>query len=88
MGDKAPGAEDAARVSSVSRDNAVQASAISSHFVCSQLQTAAQYLKPIVDSIAALMNVPVVMMMPVPIPEKNGEIECLRYVSGLTSETY
>ena|SRR5882762_6767969 len=79
MGNKAPGAEDATRISSVSQDM-MQESTINSHVICSQLQTTGQYLKPIVNAIAALMNVPVIMMMPVPIPEKNDEIECLRYV--------
>ncbi|KIM81353.1 hypothetical protein PILCRDRAFT_8719 [Piloderma croceum F 1598] len=42
-----------------------------------QLQTAGEFLHPIAEAIGNMMGVPVAIMMPVPIPEKNGEIECL-----------
>jgi hypothetical protein len=35
-------------------------------------------LQPIAEAISKMMGVPVTIMMPVPIPEKNGDIECLR----------
>jgi hypothetical protein len=44
----------------------------------SQLQTAGEFLQPVVEAIGKIMGIPVALMMPVPIPEKNGEIECLR----------
>jgi hypothetical protein len=44
----------------------------------SQLQTVGQHLQLIVEAITSLMKVPVVIMMLVLIPEKNGDIECLR----------
>lgn len=44
----------------------------------SQLQTAGEFLQPIIQAISKMMGIPVALMMPVPIPEKNGEIECLR----------
>jgi hypothetical protein len=45
------------------------------------LQTAGEFLHPIAEAIGNMMGVPVAIMMPVPIPEKNGEIECLRWVT-------
>ncbi|KIM78650.1 hypothetical protein PILCRDRAFT_11106 [Piloderma croceum F 1598] len=42
-----------------------------------QLQTAGKFLHPITETISSMMGVPVMIMMPVPIPEKNGEIKCL-----------
>lgn len=46
----------------------------------SQIQYAGCTIRPILEALAAQMDAPMILLMPVPIPERSGDVEIVTYV--------
>ena len=54
----------------------------------SQIQFAGCTIRPILEALAAQMDAPMVLLMPVPIPERSGDVELVTYVLWLHTCLY